>query len=347
LELLLEADKIITNVSTPQDIDLENIILGEIELEKKRVKNIREKTALLIELIDHHTEVYYGFPPRPKFEVLGGYKIAEKRGAILNNIKVFNLYFRFKNQKLDGTSTAMMYRDSSKNEFILLLPDDTEKTFISEKRFYLDYAKKLVFDSSMNPDYQSFLIENLNLLNRRERCAQSILHEYGHILHYRCFDLLKLKNPKDQLIWFKEWGYLDLLDLRYPGLGYLDPNTFFYHVKEAFVEDVRIGLNFNQKNDIFILPNAVTFVRDFQNYELLIEGVNIVKKMINQVQRSRVTPDSPSFGNEPSRIRLGSDMVSRQQKYSSFERSLTDSRFAALLDAFESENEQTQHLVML
>lgn len=192
------------------EIDLTKISLDSFELEKKRVKNIREKTALLIELIDSETDIFYGYSPRPKFEVLGGHKIAVSKGANLNEVKVMNLYFRFRKANLDGTSTAIMYRDHDGNENILLLPDDTKNKIKLEYKKYVNYANKLVFSSdpmiSMDPDYQDHLIENLRLLNIPERCAQSLMHEYGHVLHWRIFDQLDLKHRSQQYQLFYQNG---------------------------------------------------------------------------------------------------------------------------------------------
>jgi hypothetical protein len=89
------------------------------EFERKHVKNIREKASILIELVDNETSITYEHPFRPKFEVFGGYKIAQKKQKIVkakfDTAKVYNLYFRFKNQRIDVLdATAVMYRPKKK-----------------------------------------------------------------------------------------------------------------------------------------------------------------------------------------------------------------------------------------
>lgn len=167
------------------DILLEEIELGEIELERNRVRNIRESTAMLLELIDKDTIVSYHHPFRTKHEVRGGYKIATGKKARLNETQVFNLFFRFRSRSLNGMASALMCRPSKKNEeWILLLPDDTENRIKEETSVYIEKANVYtVVKGIMNPDHHSFLIENLDRLNIHERCAQSLMHEFGHVLH--------------------------------------------------------------------------------------------------------------------------------------------------------------------
>ncbi|MDG5788987.1 hypothetical protein QA612_16135 [Evansella sp. AB-P1] len=301
------------------EIDLTKISLDNFELEKKRVKNIREKTALLIELIDSETDIFYGFSPRPKFEVLGGHKIAFNKGANLNEVKVMNLYFRFRKANLDGTSSAIMYRDLDGNEIILLLPDDTKNRIELEYNKYVDYANKLVFSSdpmmSMNPDDQDHLIENLRLLTIPERCAQSLMHEYGHVLHWRIFDQLDLKQRSQQYQWFYQNGYIDNVVKRYPGFESLSANDRLYILKESFVEDYRIYLNFNAINDMFILPNVVSFVGDFLHPELIYEGVRIMAKMIEGIQEKQDIHRTNDNHQEPNRLHTADMVWDRFQRH--------------------------------
>jgi hypothetical protein len=85
----------------------------DFEFERKHVKNIREKASVLVELVDNETSITYDHPFRPKFDVFGGYKIAQNKQKIIkanfDTAKVYNLYFRFKNQRIDVLdATAVM-----------------------------------------------------------------------------------------------------------------------------------------------------------------------------------------------------------------------------------------------
>lgn len=330
---VLKAEEIIDMEN--YELDTIEIDLAEVELEKKRVKNLREKTALTLKLIDQGTIVYYHYPPRPAYEVLGGYKKAIERGAELARVKIFNLYFRFFNDRLDGRSTAMMFRDKpERQEYILLLPDNTEATYEQEKRFYLNKARKMVLEEfTMEPDEHSRLIENLNNLNRVERCAQSIQHEWGHILHYRFFDMFRLKNKSEQLKWFYESGYVDILDMRYPGLGHHNADEVLYLIKESFAEDIRISLNNRINHDMFILPNAITYIRDFQIPKLLEDGVNLVGNIIlsQEQEKSRQTA-TQSISGEINRVYMGHKVAERNLTYPEFSRTISPALIHQFID---------------
>ncbi|KQL44596.1 hypothetical protein AN963_24765 [Brevibacillus choshinensis] len=119
---------------------------SEYELEKAHVKNVREKLALYMELIDGDTITDYHYPRRTKFEVNGAYKIAKRRQKrhihIVRDVKVFNLFFRFKNSRTNALRTsAMMYRPTGKREeWVLLLPNDTAALLTDEIDRSLFYA---------------------------------------------------------------------------------------------------------------------------------------------------------------------------------------------------------------
>jgi len=268
-----------------ENIDLEEILLGVIELDKKIVVNIREKAAMLMEIIDHTSEIYYDHPPRTRHEINGGYKLAKRKGARLEEVKVYNLYFRFKS-RYNGTGLALMCRPEHVNEeWIILLPDDTKKTIAAERKFYLDIARSYtLIEQIMNPNEQNRLIQNLDLLNIHERCAQTLLHEYGHVLHWRVFDDLHIHKASDIYTWFYETGYLKNVIKRYPYLEKNEPLDQITLLKESLVEDYRISLNLESGNDIFILPNKVCFSGDFQIPELMLEGVEIMKQMIRRTE---------------------------------------------------------------
>ncbi|CAG7651375.1 hypothetical protein ACFQI7_27380 [Paenibacillus allorhizosphaerae] len=265
------------------DIDWNELDLGEIELDKASVQNIRRKSDLVAYLINKDSKVYYNFIPRQKHEVFGGYKKSLQKGARLNECQVYNLYFRFKSPWLDGTSIALMCRPPHRRgeEWVFLLPDDTMGRIKAERKMYLRDARELtLYRQLMDPDEQNKLIENLALLDLHERCAQTLIHEYGHVLHYRMFDELNLHNNSDRYKWFLYSGYLDLVDLRYNDFASLEPLDKLTELKESLVEDYRISLNLQANNGMFILPNKVCYFGDFQLPELMYKGVEVMKEML-------------------------------------------------------------------
>lgn len=287
---------------------------NEIELEKKHVKNIREQAAILSQIIDKYTQTNYDYPRRTKHEVYGGYKKGKERQKKilldLKSINVFNLYFRFQNQKTNALSTtAMLIRNSKTNEeTILLLPDNTEETYKAERNFYIGIATRLVFniDHPMDSDTHSFLIENLNLLNIHERCTQSLLHEYGHIIHWRIFDQLNLKNSSDIYEWFHKYGYTTLMNSRSPEFKSTSDSQKVYLLKESLVEDYRIYLNMLEKNGMFILPNINTFEGDFRDPVLLIEGVRCMRNMFKDfISQEKGQIKQGGTSHEPNRVKRG------------------------------------------
>jgi hypothetical protein len=134
----------------------------------------------------------------------------------------------------------------------------------------------------MNPDDQSLLLENLNMLNIHERCAQSLMHEYGHVLHWREFDLLGITayHLIEQYEWFLGFGYLHNVSARFPEFDKKSASDKIVLLKESLVEDYRISLNTAATRGKFILPNKVCFSGDFQNPELLEGGIEIMKRML-------------------------------------------------------------------
>jgi hypothetical protein len=329
MRITAKAELIVDDISaTTNDIELDisEFELGEIELDKRVVVNIREKAGMLMKLVDHSSEIIYGYPPRTKHEINGGYKIAKRKGARLEEVKVYNLFFRFKSW-LDGTGLALMCRPPGSNEeWIILLPDDTMRTIEKERRYYLDIARQYALvEQIMEPNEQDRLLHNLNRLNIHERCAQSLMHEFGHVLHWRVFDDLGLYDTADIYQWFYETGYLKNVDKRFPNLGNWPPSDQVYILKESLVEDYRISLNLKAENGIFILPNKFCYSGDFQIPELMLEGVEIMSKMLrsrelhgnrptihhteldaievgryieNTRQRTRWTPGTPSLSDE-------------------------------------------------
>ena len=234
-----------------------------------------------MDLITSHDQVIRTpHPSRTRHEINGGYKIANRRGARLNEVEVFNLYFKFLSH-LRGDGIALMYRTNDKQERIILLPDDTMERLTNESRLYRDIARELIFTGDMDPDVQSDLIENLRLLNIHERCAQSLQHEYGHILHWREFDHLGIHTHLEIYDWFVGNGYYDIVEMRVPNFEDKPPLEKVWILKESLVEDYRISLNLSENSGTFILPNKFCHFGDFQMPELLEEGVRIMKDMLN------------------------------------------------------------------
>ncbi|MCY8232884.1 hypothetical protein [Priestia endophytica] len=296
-----------------------NEILTSHSFEKEKiVKNLREKTAMLTNLLKPGFEISYGYPPRPKFEVFGGYKIAKRRQASLaadfSKVKIYNLYFRYSNGNGLGNlnTSAMVYRNKQE-EVILLSPQDTKQENSRLTNTYKNIATDLVLkQGSMNPDEQSKLLDNLKLLTVNERCAQSLQHEYGHILHGRLFDSLGLKNAADIYNWFFQHGYAHLMNKRSPEFQSASSWDKVYLLKESLVEDYRIWLNMKDNNDMFILPNINTYYGDFITPDLLKEGVILMKKMLNDaINNSFKTNQTENFSGEPNRILRSLDIYEK------------------------------------
>lgn len=89
------------------EIDLEEIEIGEVETDNYLAKNIIKTSKMLIELTDKNTKYYEdNLVFRPRFEVNGGIKNAQKKGARVKEVKIFNQFFRFINKKFDGFNTT-------------------------------------------------------------------------------------------------------------------------------------------------------------------------------------------------------------------------------------------------
>ncbi|KRE48133.1 hypothetical protein [Paenibacillus sp. Soil522] len=124
------------------DFELDLNELALMEFEKRFVRKVRSNSALLTELFIPDTDYIYKYPARSRTEVEGGAKIALKRGARLDDTKVFNLVCRFKNKRYDNSKAlAFMYRPISNNdEWIVLQSDNTELTIEMEKYEFGSYA---------------------------------------------------------------------------------------------------------------------------------------------------------------------------------------------------------------
>lgn len=324
----------INNVDDDLDITIDEIEFEGLndmmwfERETRKFQNvIKEKAALVLELIQDSSQVLESnHPARTKHEMSGGIKKAIKRGARLDEVEVFNLYFRFKTPYINADGPACMYRSISK-ERIFLLPDDTKSRIEKEIEYYKREALSFVFSGIMNPDDQSKLLENLNMLNVHERCAQSLQHEYGHVLNIREFDFLNFSPDMFSEIysWFLDFGYLHCVGKRYPKFAGVTPIEKVHILKESLVEDYRISLNMEHERGKFILPNVFCFSGDFQNPSLLNEGVDIMKRMLNN-QIATVNQKPASFQEEDTLgiIRRVSDRRKRYNWIATGESGMTD-----------------------
>jgi hypothetical protein len=258
--------------------------LEQIELDRRTVRKIRANATVFAELFDQGTEFIYDFPFRRRVEVEGGYKIARRRGARLDEVKVFNLVVRFRNSRINNSEArAFMYRPKQNNEeWIVLLPDDTIYTIEVESYLFENLAQLLQESNKLTPLLTlEHIKENLKLLNLHERCAQTLIHEYGHILHWRIFD--RLGTPYEDYLaynWFYEHGYAQLIDGRVPIFWRLSDEKKLWMLKECLVEDYRISLNLITENGMFILPGKYTYSADFRAPNLLNEGVDIMRRML-------------------------------------------------------------------
>lgn len=313
-------------------IDNENIvdeIIQEFELgidtytDGSLSKKVLENAKILDRFIGdtRETEIFYQECSRSLTEFKGGYKIALQRGTKLNEVNVFNFPpLRLRNKMIDSITNnplAQIY-PYGEERWILLHPVDTEMMIDYETTSYMYTIKKYVNQGRISQGSYDELIENLQLININERCAQTLIHEYGHILHWKKFDLIfsdfkeKLGVSAKQyhiacnaliLAWFEESNYLYNVSSRYP--GFKNNKSIPEKVtilKESFVEDYRIGLNMKSINGKMILPNSQCVFGDLMEPELMIEGVAIVKKMINEIETQFSSYEMKSHENEYDRI---------------------------------------------
>ncbi|MEK4277666.1 hypothetical protein [Paenibacillus sp. FSL R7-0026] len=282
--------------------------LGDAEINEGLMKRLLSGAELMTELYTPGTTtLHFSEHRRSVTEFKGGYKIAVQRGARLNEVKVFNLFFRIKSNRInsiDSTPVAQMYTARNGERLILLHPVDTIARIDYEKTFYLNSTLKLVNQGKVSDDAMQVMVSNLSGLNINERCAQTLMHEYGHILHWRAFDGLfsDLDMPNvypeqisssyamnvAMLFWFQEQNYIYNVANRVPNFLTYNTQTRIHLLKESFVEDYRISLNMQSLNGKFILPNAVCVVGDLMTPELGVEGVRIVRNMLNDINNRTV-----------------------------------------------------------
>lgn len=318
-------------ISTIKNIDLdttntfvdiiESKVLAEIQIEKNQIKKILDIASILSRVVDSSTEYYYwNVPRRSETELVGGYKLALKRGARVNQTKIINLSFHFKSKMVNATGIAAMYKTQNNDEeWIVMLPDNTTTRIDAERKTYLDVARELVFIKGiMTSEEQNILIENLNELTVNERCAQSIMHEYGHVLHWREFYRLNFSINEYELYieqlytWFFESGYLSNVDKRVVNFATYDTYRQTELLKESLAEDYRISLNLKDKGK-YILPNSVCHQGDFVNPRIMEEGIEIMQSMLTDMEE--VNSRNVFVDAEQDRIKLAKEMLERQNRY--------------------------------
>ncbi len=346
---IFDMNELENNLESIDDISV--LINEEFHFNAKQEKRIKEIARVITSLIDETTEVDYSIPKRSETEFIGGYKIAIRRGAGINTAKALNMNFRYKKRGSRSPETASMLMINN-DVWILIFPDNTGFRIEAEKETYLKVAKDLVLiHGLMEPDEQNNLIINLQELNLFERCAQSFLHEYGHILHWEQFKILDFDKKDTSLLqeqiyqWFYETGYLTNVDKRFPKFGGLEPSIQIELLKESLAEDYRISLNIEHKMK-YILPNSVCHRGDLVNPKLLMEGIEIMTKMIKKNETNN-KPKNARISIEKDRIILAEEISNRHKKNKNWvpgEISLPDNKVKEILkDLKEKSNTNYGH----
>lgn len=263
--------------------------LDEIDKIPEKI-DIIDFTNMVMEISTKDTHYYYDIPKRNDIEFYGGYKLAIKRGVALNQVKVANLNFTISNSKLNYSNSvqATMFQTNNKDIWILVFPTLTDIVIQKEKKSYLDVAKEMIFKSDMDADAENELLENLNELNNVERCSQTLIHEFGHVLNWRILHkVLKQNNFEDDVIdelgWFINIKYINNVVRRTNGFFELDTYTKLKRLKESFAEDYRILISMKSKKK-YILPNSICCIGDFHDPKYREEGVDIVSKVIEEIK---------------------------------------------------------------
>ncbi|ARU61434.1 hypothetical protein CBW65_10775 [Tumebacillus avium] len=328
-----------------EDFCVELNQLYDVELESEPYTNlirhtIRKHAAMLSFLIDANTTVVYPSFYRPRWEVKSGYKEAVRRGANLYETEVFNMLFQFHGGRFRGDGIALMCHGPNgfQDEWILLCPDDTEMRIQAESNKYREIALAMTFRAQMNSDLQSELLENLSALLPAKRCANSLMHEYGHVLQYRLWESegIQVRDFAALYRWFLERGYAQNVSARIPKFADYPDETKLRFLKEAFVEDYRIGLNVEKNGGIFELPNAYCFRGDFEDPSLMAEGVEIVKQAV----KKKTSSFRGSYGqaNEPDRVLLTDQIMANSSDFSTRNPRMTTEDHQAVLDRLHAKS---------
>ena len=184
---------------------------------------------------------------------------------------------------------------TSIEEWIILLPEDTKSTISVEKDIFHKQIEKLLLRGLLDSDFHNMVVEGYNLLTPNERCAQTLMHEYGHVLQWRMYDYLNIKGETEkefigkQYLWFLQSGYLENVSKRIPNFENLTPKQKVYYSKECLVEDYRINLNWKYFNDKIILPSKYAYRGDFANSKLMWEGLSIMEEMLKPAIEGQVS----------------------------------------------------------
>lgn len=302
--------------------EIEEVDLGTVELSRGIIQSLTTTADLMSELYMNGTNLEYPEITRSITEFKGGYKLALQRGVPLYNTRVFNLLFRLKNKKIDTISDlqlATMYTTARFDRWILLHPDDTAQRIEYEKDYYRRAAYEFVRRGKASEGELDKLHENLELLSIPERCAQTLMHEYGHILHWQAFHKLFEKYglrpngelPNNLLLlpmleWFERHSYLYNVSMRIQGFKKLPLKEKLHILRESFVEDYRIGLNMKSLDGKIVLPNQYCFVADLMNPQLLQEGVRIVNIMLDEERRNELVSSQDA---ERDRVKISQKYV--------------------------------------
>jgi hypothetical protein len=304
--VLFEEGSTIENLIDNEDLEIH---LGDAELNQGMLTRLARAAQLMTELYTaENTSLDFPEHRRSITEFKGGYKIAIQRGAPINNFKVFNLFFRIKSNRInsiEGQPVAQMYTTKQGERLILLHPDNTAARIESEKTFYFNKTLQLVSKGRVEQTVLDELIQGMQLLNIHERCAQTLIHEYGHILHWRSFDHLfnefNIPNTYPEhiisspimnfgiLSWFEKHNYIYNVADRVPGFKMMNLQQKLLILKESFVEDYRNSLNIQSTSGKIILPNAYCVVGDLMKPELGREGMRIVNIMLDEAAQRKST----------------------------------------------------------
>jgi len=316
-DLLWDDEKIVDEIVQEFDLGIMDPSLDEF-FSEKIIKNAKMLGYLLGDTKE--VEIQYSDIARSVTEVKGGYRIALKKGAKLNEVPIFNFPpLRLKSDRIDsitGDPLAQIFPYENER-WILLHPVNTEIFLDYEKAAHKETIKKYVSNGKVNADVYEELLVNLELLNINERCAQTLIHEYGHILHWKQFDSMFNEfwehlgaSAKDYdkaynalvLTWFEESNYLYNVSSRYPFFKCKSIHEKVRILKESFAEDYRISLNIEATDGKIILPNSQCLLGDWMKPQLMEEGVAIVKQMIKGIEKYHGSNNIKSYENEYNRI---------------------------------------------
>ncbi|WP_431090140.1 hypothetical protein [Paenibacillus sp. 8b26] len=132
----------------------------------------------------------------------------------------------------------------------------------------------------------------ISKLNTGERVAASIIHEYGHILTFRAWGNMGIKNTLDVYDWLDEYGYLDNFSKRIVSFNEGDAPWQINVAIEQLAEDFRLALDVKNQNGACCLPHIITYQQDLLNPEGYLEGVDIMKNLLQfdgKLKKGRVS----------------------------------------------------------